>query len=350
MKRLHAILAGLAASVAAPAAAQSLVVVNFEIGTPADRAAVLNLDNLTRDGDFVMGIANVQYAEPFVDEQGGRRYGQWLRVQVNCKTNEVRQLLFNGYADMGDTRSGAAFAAVRPAVGPAVVKPDSIFVTSMCGTGAMKAPWQLLNSEFTEAPEKRKVMDEDAQKHPWTTLGGADQSFVRVRTVVLAQRANADIRYWPASKPIVGLPAATGFMATPFSWQFDGQFTGKLLIQGGYVELPTAMQLADNLWFYSLVGVASATNVKPAATLRYDLGVEVRCKPTPVQRIAGGEWFTLGDKVSTLPVPAREADWNANLFAFSRAICAKKFDRNAKRLPDAAAVLTELRAAYPPPK
>lgn len=332
---------------AAPTAAQGLIAINFEVGTPADRVALLNLDNIDRRGDVAQGLANVEYVEPYrVDAQGNTYFGQWLRVQVNCRTREFRQLLYNSFADMGDTRDPAPFAASAPVTLPA----ESIIVAGMCNpSGPIKPMWQLLNTQNTEAPETRKVRTKDAQRHPWTTLDGGIQSFLRVRAVEMARRLGEGVAFWPQAKPVAGLPATTGFMAAPFQWQFNGRWTGPMTIRGGYVELPTVLQLADDVYFYSIVGAAQSGRVKPAVTLRYDLGIEVRCKPRPTQRIAAGEWFTLDGEVDLLPIPMKSLTWNEELFPFSRAICAKKFDAAARRHATIEPALAELVAAVKAP-
>ena len=155
--------AALAAALLMPASAraQRFIAITFEIGTANDSATFVDLDQVERSGDLATALAYIEQMEPYRLPNGVGLARRQMRIQFDCRCNEMRMVLVNR---MTDIATPAQFAAA-PAQ---AVRADSATATGMCKRpGALKPLWPLLNSEFREAPEKRKVLTSYAQTHPW---------------------------------------------------------------------------------------------------------------------------------------------------------------------------------------
>jgi hypothetical protein len=244
---------------------------------------------------------------------------------------------------MTQTVAAADWAAAKPDAFPA----DSVLAMGMCRRpGELKAPWALLNSEFTAAPEKRRVLFTGAQKFPWNGMTDAKQSFMRIRAQEMFYRANEGANLWPSSKPVPGFPTQ-GFAFTALTWAYEDTGTGPATFSGGFVELPTVAQTGPNQYFYSLTTMARPRFViEGIEPVHHDLGVEVRCGPKPVQRISGMEFFHPSGSFESVAVPLASLKWQEQLFSFSADLCTRRFNKTAKRVGTTKEAVAELLAAY----
>lgn len=337
MKRLHAIVAGLAMAMgmaAPPAAAQQTVMVENVVGTPEDFIVTINRYNVRRAGHLADVLADVKYAQPWTKPGVLASNQKWIRYRLDCNTGQVHRAITdkgNSPVSRGDAEGERILLASPTATATPATPLRQAMCKPMPEPVAVAGPWPLHDIFLGNGTDPVKLANPGVQQFPWTTTGAMMESFARARAAHARQLALKADGVLAGSKPAPWLPRS-GYLpvAMPFTFHEN---VNKTVVERGYVDFSSVLQWSPTIFTYNIYASGRTIHSKPGKVQPLQvIGMMVRCGPKQQQVISNlvSGAPAPADTFQTLQLPHAAMQWSPVLGEFSRALCSRQTSFAAK--------------------